>query len=96
MEDRDPVRGLLRRVAIEVVVEDGFDRAVGAGADVERPAGGGLEPRGAERLGQTDDAETGAEALLGARSSRIRPHSAAVAGPIVAASLRMRSMVQPA
>src|SRR5262245_1129955 len=54
-------------MAIEVVVEDGFDRSVGARADGDGAGGGGLEPLGAERLDQADDAETGAEALLGMR-----------------------------
>jgi hypothetical protein len=65
-------------------------------AYVDRPRGGSVDPLVAVGSGEPNDAETGAEALLGARSSRIRPHSAAVAGPIVAASLRMRSMGQPA
>jgi hypothetical protein len=66
MKDRDPVRGaLLRRMSIQVVVEDGFDRAVGACADVDGADGGGFEPRAAERLDQAQNAKTGAEALLG-------------------------------
>ena len=65
MKDRAPVRGaLLRGVPIQVVVEDGFDRAVGLRADVDGAGGGGLEPLAAERLGETNDAETGAEALF--------------------------------
>src|SRR5437879_4858587 len=43
MKDRRAVRtALLRSVAIEIVVEDGFDRSVGPGADIERPRRGGL------------------------------------------------------
>src|SRR5262245_37806870 len=57
--------GLLRRMAVEVVVEDRFDRAVGPRADVDGAGGGGIEACPAERLGETDDAEAGAEALLG-------------------------------
>src|SRR5262250_1636116 len=64
MQDRRVVRGApLRGLAIEVVVEDGFDGAVGPGADLQRPQGGGLEARPAEGLGQLDDAEAGPEAL---------------------------------
>ena len=66
MQDRHGVRtALLGGVAIEVVVEDGLDRAVGPGADIERPRRGRLDPVGAERLDQPHDAETGAEALFG-------------------------------
>jgi hypothetical protein len=51
MKDRSPVRGaLLRGVTIQVVVEDGFDRTVGAGADVNGAGGGGLEPFATEGL----------------------------------------------
>src|SRR6202140_1815862 len=66
MEDRRTVRGTLGRgVAIQVVVEDGLDRSVGSGADVERACGGSLDPLMAERLDQPYDAEASAEALLG-------------------------------
>ena len=45
MQDRRVVRGALGgRTPIEVVGEDRFDRAVGAGADIDRPRGGGIEP----------------------------------------------------
>src|SRR5580700_2593849 len=47
MLDRLRVRGALGRGApIEVVVEDGFDRAVGPGADIEGALGGRLQTRG--------------------------------------------------
>src|SRR5947207_3471503 len=66
MKDRAPVRGgLLCGVTIQLVVEDGFDRAVGERADVDGTGCSGLEPLAAERLGEVDDAEAGAEALLG-------------------------------
>jgi hypothetical protein len=98
MQDRRVIRGAPGgRTPIEIVGEDRFDGAVGARADVDRPHGGGIEPLLPVGSSEPDDAETGAEACSGcARSSRIRSHNAAVAGPIVAASLRILSMVQPA
>ena len=98
MKDRAPVRGaLLRGVPIQVVVEDGFDRAVGLRADVDGAGGGGLDPLAAERLGETNDAETGAEALFRMRLVlEDQLAQGGLAGPIMAASWRMRSMVQPA
>jgi len=54
----------LRSLAIELVIEDGAHRAVGQGADLDRPRGGGFETIGAERPHQPDDAEAGAEALF--------------------------------
>ena len=54
-----------RRLPIELVVEDGFDGAVGPGADLDRPLGGGFDARRAVGAGEPDDAETGAIALLG-------------------------------
>src|ERR1700677_3629305 len=66
MEDRGGVRGAPgRRAPIELVVEDGFDGAVGPGADLDGPLGGGFEARGAEGAGEANNAETGAIALLG-------------------------------
>src|SRR5260370_36991528 len=69
MEDRHAVRGaLLGGVAIEIVVEDRLDRSVGPGADIESPRRGGLDALHAERFDQSDDTETGAEALFGMRA----------------------------
>src|ERR1700730_984633 len=66
MEDRRVVRGALGgRTPSEIVGEDRFARAVGARADVDRPHGGGIEPLVPVGSGEPDDAETGAEALLG-------------------------------
>src|SRR5271169_3795900 len=60
MEDRGRVRGALGRgPPIELVIEDGFDGAIGPGADLHGPLGSGLDARGAERAGETHDAETG-------------------------------------
>ena len=65
VEDRRAVRGgFARRVSVHVVVENGFDRAVGLRADVDGAGGGGFEPLAAERLDQANDAEAGAEALF--------------------------------
>ena len=98
MKDRGSVRGALwRGPPIEPGIEDGFDRAIGPGADLDGALGSGLDARGAERADKTHDAETGAVALLGMwPASRICSQSAAVAGPILRASSRMCSIVQPA
>src|SRR5258708_11937407 len=66
MEDRGRVRGTLGRgPPIELVVEDGFDGAIGPGADLDGALGGGLDARRAERACEPNDAETGAIALFG-------------------------------
>ena len=66
MLDRLRVRGALGRGApIEVVVEDGFDRAVGPGADIEGALGGRLQTRGSVRPREPNNAQTRAKALLG-------------------------------
>src|SRR6476659_3927022 len=65
VEDRHAIGGRpLRRLAIELVVEDGAHRAVGQGADLDRPRGGGFQAIGAEWPHQPHDAEAGPEALL--------------------------------
>src|ERR1700733_975600 len=66
MEDRGRVRrALWRGSPVELVVEDGFDEAIGPGADLDGPFGSGLEARHAKGADKPDDAETGAIALLG-------------------------------
>ena len=66
MEDRHTVRGArVRGVAIELVVEDGADRAIGERADLDGACGGSFETCDAERSRQAQDAEAGSEALLG-------------------------------
>ena len=61
MKDRSGLRGRLwRGPPIEPGVEDGFDGAIGPGADLDSALGGGLDARGAERAGETHDAETSA------------------------------------
>src|SRR6266487_857139 len=68
VEDRHTIGGRpLWGLAIEPVVEDGAHRAVGQGADLDRPGGGGFEATGAERSHQPHDAKAGAEALFGMR-----------------------------
>ena len=57
----------MARASGRAVVEDGFDGAVGPGADLDGPLGGGLDARRAKGTGKTDDAEAGAVALLGMR-----------------------------
>ena len=65
MKDRGRLRGAFRRrLPIKLVVEDGFDGAIGPGADLDGPLGGGLDARRAKGTGEPDDAETGAIALF--------------------------------
>src|SRR5215471_15263431 len=65
---RRPVRGGCRPLAIEVVLQDGVDRAVGTRTDLERTTASGFEPFAAIALGEPQDADTSAEALLGMRA----------------------------
>ena len=59
------VRGaLLRGAPIEMVVENGFDRTVGTGADFDGAVRRRLETPGAIRAGQPNDPQTGAKALF--------------------------------
>src|SRR6185312_12891037 len=67
MDDRSPICGPVCGTTIEVVGENRFDRAVGARADVDRTRRGRFEPFATIGSGEPDDAETGAEALLGMR-----------------------------
>ena len=54
-----------QRLAVEVVGEDRLDRPVGVRRQRERPGTGRLAALGAVAVGQADDAERGAIALLG-------------------------------
>src|SRR5438552_1152738 len=96
MEDRHTIGGWpLRSLAIELVVEDRAHRAVSQGADLDRPRGGGFEAIGAEWPHRRTMPRQARKPCSGwGRRSRISSHSAAVAGPIEAASRRMRSTVQ--
>jgi hypothetical protein len=50
------------------VLQDRVDRAVRARADIERAGASGFESLAAIGLGESQDADTGAEALLGVRA----------------------------
>ena len=50
------------------VLQDRRDRAVGAGAQRQRPCTGAIQPLGAVALRQPEDADAGAEPLLGMRA----------------------------
>src|SRR5271170_2862788 len=68
VEDRDTAGGPpLRRVAIELVVEDRAHRAVGQRADLDGAGRCRFEAIGAGRPHQAHDAQAGAEALFGMR-----------------------------
>ena len=86
VQDRRSVRGaLLRGTPIELVVEDGFDRAIGARADLDGALGRGFEARGAEGPASRTMPRQARKPCSGCgRCSRISSHSAAVAGPISA------------
>jgi hypothetical protein len=65
MQDRRSVRGaLLRGTPVEVVIENGFDRTVGTGADIDSAVRRSFETPGAIRTGQPNDPQTGAKALF--------------------------------
>src|SRR5215471_2946360 len=68
MLDDRPVRGRCGPFGIEVVLEDRIDGGEGARADLQGPAAGGLQPIAAIALGQAEDADGGAKALLGVRA----------------------------
>jgi len=65
VDDRRPVRGGCGPLAIAVGLQDRADRGVGARTDLKRAGAGGLKPLNPAALGQPQDADTGAEALLG-------------------------------
>ena len=99
MEDRPNVRGALwRGTPIELVVEDGFDRAVKEGVDLDGPLGGGLKALVEIGTRKPNDPQTGAKAKSWMRpvfrgSARTAPLSPAQSGwrPV-----RIRSIVQSA
>src|SRR5215468_8888131 len=68
MLDGRPVRGRCGPFGIEVVLQDRIDGGEGARADLQRPAAGGVQPITAIALGQAEDADRGAKALLGVRA----------------------------
>src|SRR5512134_2383866 len=67
MVDGLACRRARRRRLIETLVEDGAHRAVGPCADFQGTAAGGVDPFPAKAVGETDDAQAGAKALLGMR-----------------------------
>ncbi len=56
---RETGRGRFGRLLIELVVENGFDRAIGQRADVDGAPGGCVQPCRADRAFQLEDAKTG-------------------------------------
>ena len=66
--DRRRLGRLNGPAAVETVVKDRLHRGQGARIDRQRPVAGGLEPFRAVTARQPQDAEAGAEALLGVRS----------------------------
>ena len=70
MEDRRPVCGARwRGTPVKIVIEDKFDRAVGAGADLDGALGCRFEPLNAIGRRQPDYAQAGAKSLFGMRSA---------------------------
>jgi hypothetical protein len=65
MRYRRPVRGRCRPLAIEVVLQDGVDRAVGARTDLERTTASGFEPFPAIAFGEPHDTDSSAESFFG-------------------------------
>ena len=66
--DRAAGGGLDERDAIEPMLEDGVDVAVGTGADGEGPRTGRFQPRVAVALTEPQEPQAGAVALLGMRA----------------------------
>jgi hypothetical protein len=98
VKDRPAVRGaLMCGMPIEFVVEDGANRSVGERTDLDaRMAAASSRPtpngRARRRMPRQDRKPCSGCGLC----SRIRSQSDAVAGPMRAASLRMRAIVQSA
>src|SRR5580704_700487 len=68
MEDRNAFCGARGcSMSIDLVVENGANRAVGERADLDGAGCGGFQPRDTEWPRQPQDAEAGSEALLGVR-----------------------------
>lgn len=68
VKDRHAVRwALMCGMPIELVVEDGANRAVSERADLDGARGSGFEPAATERTRQTENAQAGAESLFGMR-----------------------------
>ena len=58
----------LARLPVLSILQDRSDRAVRAGAQCQRPCAGGIQPLGVVARRQSEDADAGAEPLLGMRA----------------------------
>ena len=93
--DRRSVRGLSRCAALEIVLEDGSERGIGRGADLQGSFAGRFQPFAALGLGEAEDADTGAEALFGMGfGAQDDVDQDPGMGPVGGGRLRMRSGVQ--
>ena len=63
-----PSAGVAGRRRSRLVLEDRIDGTVGARTDLKRSTAGGLQPFATICLGQPQDADAGAETLLGVRA----------------------------
>src|SRR4029077_11019457 len=68
VRNRRPVRGACGPFGFEVVLEDRVDGGERACADLQRPAASRLQSVTTVALDQPDDADGGAESLLGVRT----------------------------
>jgi DDE superfamily endonuclease len=64
MGDRKAVRGAFAALAFKVVLQDGFDRGIGAGIYLQCPLARGFQPLGSMGFGQFHDPQAGPEALF--------------------------------
>src|SRR6266849_8690653 len=71
---------LLQRLAFQVVLQDGFDADIGAGAEMPGAPAGGFQTRGPLGFAQTNDAQAGTKTLFGMRGAGhdVFDHSRAV------------------
>src|SRR5439155_16379635 len=70
VDERGAGRWRGKGLAVEAVREDRLDAAIAGGAHGPRALTGLLEPRGVVAPGEAQEAEAGAEALLGMRAPR--------------------------
>ena len=100
---RPQPREVRENLLLELVVEDGFDRAVGQRADLDGASGGGIQPCRTDRAFQLQDAKAGPEPLLGmrpalqdqrAQGADGRPNCGCVAGDSLDGPARMAAMAR--